>query len=225
MTDEKGDDYDAVSQMTSQFQDYLSTYMDKVNKIIHSDVKDMVDKEMKRNEVKTIEISPTAVSIKSDNDNIDSIDNVQSLLVGNPSVPSSPVPDCDNGEDFDVEDKEDKEYEGNDINEGKDDNAYKDISINDDNNIFVEDGPEQSVELSGEEVELGDIISDDDDFVQEIGDVNLVGGGTFNGSSSDGMKTIDLGGIRGGKKFMTRKQRDQLRSGESNFSFFDDAKD
>ena len=81
-------------------------------------------------------------------------------------------------------------------------------------------------DLSCNEVIIDDNVNNDfDENRIEVleDDVNLVGGSqVLSNSDSDSKKTIDLIGIKGGKKFMTRRERDNLRgSNNNNFSFFD----
>ena len=81
-------------------------------------------------------------------------------------------------------------------------------------------------DLSCNEVIIDDNVNNDfDENRIEVleDDVNLIGGSqVLSNSDSDSKKTIDLIGIKGGNKFMTRRERDNLRgSNNNNFSFFD----
>jgi len=231
-TPDSQQDEDYIKQLSDNFQEYLSSYMRKVNRVIGAEVEEAIKKErdnLHSTDVKTVSLSPMAISPEM-------------------SPVMSPVPIESDGEDTHVSVLE---------MDGRLGDAGEDISLAEPAISIVEGmvGDELGFESANLDHNTEDYVGngvdilDDGDFFDkkseggnddgEIGmsDYNQGGGGVEiigdvnpyqdeRDSSSDGKRTIDLGGVKGGKKWMTKRQRDiAYKGGSSNFSFFDDAQE
>ena len=212
----------AISQMSEQFQSYLTGYMEEVNKRISEDVKKIIHENNSANKIKMIDLSPTgSPQINRENDMQNDMQNDvnNSPRSISQSLEDSPMTtislnniDTENNAKYD---------EIPDIND--------EIDISDlENNNTVDVNIVQDVNnLSCDEVLIseqggGGELNENDNEIEVLDNVNLEGGSNnIDYSDSDERRTIELTGIKGSKKFMTRRERDQLRTPSNNFSFFD----
>jgi hypothetical protein len=212
----------AISQMSEQFQSYLTGYMEEVNKRISEDVKKIIHENNSANKIKMIDLSPTgSPQINRENDMQNDMQNDvnNSPRSISQSLEDSPMTtislnniDTENNAKYD---------EIPDIND--------EIDISDlENNNTVDVNIVQDVNnLSCDEVLIseqggGGELNENDNEIEVLDNVNFEGdSNNINYSDSDERRTIELTGIKGSKKFMTRRERDQLRTPSNNFSFFD----
>ena len=203
----------AISQMSEQFQIYLTGYMEEVNKKISEDVRKIIQENNSVNRIKTVDLSPYN---SPQNNSLNNNEN-NSQRSGNQSLEDSPISTISlNNVDADDDDNKIPYDEIPDI---KDEVDISDLEeIHKSNDIFVEQS-----NLSCDEVLINNPVGQDDSAnqIEVLDNVNLEGGSNnIDYSDSDERRTIELNGVKGSKKFMTRRERDQLRT-PSNFSFFD----
>jgi len=203
----------AISQMSEQFQIYLTGYMEEVNKKISEDVRKIIQENNSVNRIKTVELSPYN---SPQNNSLNNNEN-NSPRSGNHSLEDSPISTISlNNVDAD---NEDNKMQYDEIPDIKDEVDISDLEENNtSNDIFVEQS-----NLSCDEVLIHNPVGQDDSAnqIEVLDNVNLEGGSNnIDYSDSDERRTIELNGVKGSKKFMTRRERDQLRT-PSNFSFFD----
>ena len=233
----------AINEMTEQFQDYLTKYMEEVNKRVSLDIKQMVDENRNENKFKTVNLSPinspnlldskvNEVEINSENNSNFSIDDSPISTIS-----LKEIKDNDN---LNLEIVENNQVINSDEDLGKSNNNLIELDFSDDkNNIddlenLSNENLERDVilpepdELACSEVEIVNDL-DDNEFgnIEVLDNVNLENDNNNNNEQvdSDERRKIEIVGLKGSnKRFLTRRERDNMRKGNgNNFSFFDDA--
>ena len=217
----------AISEMSSQFQTYLTGYMEEVNKRISEDVRRMMSEYKSENNIKSIDLSPT----NSPQINSNPVISTSPVLNENANFLSSPENNSDINANQSLEDSPISTISLNNMNENQNE-INNDISIENDvnfededlNALLVENNEEQS---NTNDIKCDEVLIDDNKIFDDESKIEVLDNVDFNNnnnndeySDSDERRKIEIVGIKGSKKFMTRRERDALRS-NNGFTFFD----
>ena len=124
----------AISEMSSQFQTYLTGYMEEVNKRISEDVRRMMSEYKSENNIKSIDLSPT----NSPQINSNPVISTSPVLNENANFLSSPENNSDINANQSLEDSPISTISLNNMNENQNE-INNDISIENDVNFEDED--------------------------------------------------------------------------------------